>query len=171
MPRASSDDLLIISKSSKEKLDALAFGAHLAKRTGYDLSQLRSKAAADRVDLARSLLRDALEAAQLGTPRYRTAVSRAYYAMYHALRAATYIAHGGDDHEQHTTLPGKIPNDFPDRTRWENALKNARYERNRADYDPYPRIEKNFEHAAQTLVAAATELLPLVRGYLRRKQS
>lgn len=111
--KATPSDLLYVSKASKERIDTLSAGASLVSRTGYEVKQLRIKAAEDRVELARTFLQDA---ATLGTKGglYRTVVSRAYYAMYHSLRAATFVAYGGDDHEQHTVLPSKLPTDFPE---------------------------------------------------------
>lgn len=169
MRKAASSDLLFVSKSPKEKLDSLAAGASLVQRTGYQIKELRNKAAVDRLALARALLRDAIAAMQANPVLYRTAVSRSYYSMYHALRAAAYLHHGGDDHEQHTVLPSKIPDDFPDKKDWENTLKSARYERNRADYDPYPRNASEFAATAQGLVKLASDLLPIARSYLRSK--
>lgn len=169
MPRATATDLLFVSKSNKEKLDSLAFGASLVARTGYDLQRLKAKAALDRFDLARIFLKDAKFAASSAPPMHRAAVSRAYYSMYHALRAVVFIEHGGDDHEQHSKLPSQIPANFPRKSYWENALKNARLERNRADYDPYPRKSVQFRSASDELIARAEELLPAVASYLRAR--
>lgn len=170
MPNPSYEDLLFISKSPKERLDYLAFGATLVSRTGFEVKQLRIKAARDRLQLAASFLKEASALYSAGTCMRRTVVSRAYYSMYHALRAATFVCFGGDDHEQHTVLPSKLPTDFPDCTRWQNALKNARLERNRADYDPYPRRDQRFDAVAQTLVAEATALVSLTRRYIASKE-
>lgn len=169
MPKATSEELLLVSKSPKDRLDYLALGAHLVGRTGYEIKQLRVKAAVDRLRLAQLFLKDAKGLYASGGNLKRTVVSRAYYSMYHALRAATFIDFGGDDHEQHTVLPQKVPIDFPDCPRWRNALKNARLERNRADYDPYPRKDEQFDQPAKTLIADATELIALTRQYIRTK--
>jgi len=169
MRKANPEDLLLISKSSKEKLGYLAAGASLVSRTGYNLKQLKAKAALDRLQLAASFLKEAQSLYVTGQHMRRTVVSRAYYSMYHALRSATFICYGGDDHEQHTVLPSKLPFDFPNHDRWQNALKNARLERNRADYDPYPRRDEMFESAAQSLIKDAAELIVLTRRYIRSK--
>lgn len=169
MPRASSHELLLVSKALKEKLDALALGARLVRKTGYDVEQLRAKATLDRYSFAKSILATAYVASRLKRPMYRLVVCRAYYAMYHALRAATFFVHGGDDHEKHLDLPSKLPSNFPDRSKWENVLKNARYERNRADYDPYPRNDVAFREIAASALADATSLMPVVKQYLRDK--
>lgn len=139
MPRAQALDMLFIAKSNKKTIDSFRAGASLEKRTGYPIETLVSKATADRLKLARTLLR-AAKAASTGPARsFRSATSRAYYSMYHALRATAFFSHKGDDHEEHSKLPSGIPTDFPNRDYWVNDLKNARYERNRSDYDPYPK--------------------------------
>ena len=89
--------------------------------------------------------------------------------MYHSLRAATFFSYGGDDHEKHVELPLKLPHDFPDRANWENALKNARLERNKADYDPYPKREASFRDSAIVQIVVARSLPPIVGIYLKGK--
>ena len=135
MPKANDNDLTFVSKGTKERLDLLAAGVSLEKRTGYSISILRGKAVGDRLGLARFILKNAEHALTQAVPSYRTAVSRAYYSMYHAARALSFFSNGGDDYEEHSKLPGNIPKDFPSRASWENKLKRARLERNRADYD------------------------------------
>ena len=168
MPRVLVKDLLFVAKSPKERLDYLAAGASLVARTGMDVGKLRVKAAADRLVLANTILKEARDL-HAGQSLRRTVVGRAYYAMYHAIRAATFLSYGGDDHEQHTVLPSKLPDDFPDRNRWQNALKNARLERNRADYDPYPRRDDEFKNSANTMLLDATDLVAVARKYVRDK--
>jgi len=169
MRRASSHDLLLISKALKDKLEAFAAGAFLVQRTGYNIPQLRAKAALDRFTFARYILRTADTISAMTPPMNRMVVCRSYYAMYHAFRAVTYFVHGGDDHEKHSDLPSKLPRDFPNRAVWENKLKNARLERNRADYDPYPRDESGFGTIAVDLLADAKSLMPVVKQYLQTK--
>jgi uncharacterized protein (UPF0332 family) len=167
MRKVGTQELLFVSKANKEKLDALATGAGLVSRTGYQIHELRARAALDRLALARLMLDSAEQASN--TNLHRASVSRAYYSMYHAFRAATYYVVGGDDHEKHSELPSKLPSDFPNRATWENSLKTARLERNRADYDPYPRKEVQFQATARTIVADAQSLLPIIKNYLRQK--
>jgi uncharacterized protein (UPF0332 family) len=169
MPRATSNELLYVSKSHKERLDTLDHGANLTARTGYSIESLRSKVVSDRLTLARSILNSAKNSQNSKTPSFRTATSRAYYAMYHTARALSYYVNGGDDHQEHSKLPANIPSDFPSRSQWENELKQARLHRNRADYDPYPRSDQMFEHNAADLIQAAQNLLQLTRRYLRGK--
>ena len=169
MPKINSTHLLVISKARKDKLDNLAFGASLVASTGYDVKEIRIKAALDRFEFARKILQSAEAIPISKLQMSRTKISRAYYSMYHALRAVTFFVTGGDDHEEHTVLPGKLPNDFPDRAIWENCLKTARLERNRADYDPYPKADKQFVAFSKQVVEEARALMPIVRQYLKSK--
>ena len=89
--------------------------------------------------------------------------------MYHIFRAVVFFVVGGDDHENHSVLQNHIPSDFPNQAIWQNKLKTARLERNRADYDPYPSFDKSFEAVARTVVSETEALLPVARAYLRRK--
>lgn len=89
--------------------------------------------------------------------------------MYHAVRALVFYTTGGDDHEAHSELPGHLPKDFSNRDVWENELKNARLERNKADYDPYPKGDHAFHKAAEDVVKKAATLLPLAKRYLAKK--
>jgi uncharacterized protein (UPF0332 family) len=158
-----------VGKALKAKVDLLKSGVNLESRTGYSVAQLVERATADRLELARMFLHAAEQAKDAKSKSYRSAVSRSYYSMYHAFRAISYFVHGGDDHEEHTKLPSGIPPDFPNHLHWENDLKSARFERNRADYDPYPKNERQFEAAANTLTRQAGDLLPIARAYLRGK--
>lgn len=89
--------------------------------------------------------------------------------MYHSLRACAFVFHGGDDHEEHSKLPTKIPPDFEDRESWGNKLKVAREIRNRADYDPYPKSNSAWKSDALALQANAEDFLKICRTYLKRK--
>ncbi|EON16037.1 hypothetical protein C265_29580 [Cupriavidus sp. GA3-3] len=89
--------------------------------------------------------------------------------MYHAARAATYLSYGGDDHEEHSALPGKLPADFPSSDQWRNKLKNARYERNRADYDPYPIDEMDFEDVCAATIRDAKDFVRVAQRYINEK--
>jgi len=169
MPRARAQDLLLVSKSHKKTIDLFKAGASLEERTGYEIGALLSKATIDRIEFSQQL-RLAAKAATTGSNRsFRSATSRAYYSMYHALRATAFFVHEGDDHEEHSRLPSGIPDDFPNRANWENDLKNARYERNRADYDPYPKNDLMFKPVAAQLIHKAEALFPIVRSYLKKK--
>ena len=169
MPRARAKDLLLVSKSPKKIIDLWKTGASLEDRTGYEIDALRVKATNDRIELSLEL-RLAAKAATKGSNRsFRSATSRAYYSMYHAFRATAFFVHEGDDHEEHTKLPSGIPGDFPGRANWENDLKGARLDRNRADYDPYPKNDVMFKAIALDLIQKAEALLPIVKSYLKKK--
>ena len=80
-----------------------------------------------------------------------------------------FLFHDGDDFEEHQTLPGKSPDDLPDRAMWSNALKDARERRNAADYDPYPKSDGAWRDIATSLRTEARALSVVIRVYLRSK--
>lgn len=169
MATISENELLLISKSRLEKLKNFSDGVSISRRARSSIERLKFRVAKDRIRLAQMQLRDSSVAASSNPRLSRTGISRAYYAMYHAARAATYISHGGDDHEEHSVLPGKLPADFPNSEHWRNKLKNARFERNRADYDPYPRNERDFEDSCADLIRDAKDLVRIAQKYINAK--
>lgn len=169
MPRITENELLLVSKSNQETLKGFVRGAQLTSRSGKTIHELQVHVALDRIKLANLHLKQATAASRAKLPQNRSTVSRAYYAMYHAARAATYISIGGDDHEQHSVLPTKLPADFPNCDEWKNRLKMARLERNRADYDPYPAGDVEFSETAGELLQNARMLVKLARSYLQAK--
>lgn len=169
MRRLPPNQLLIIAKSDARTLNHFRLGVRLSSASGLTVDQLIENATRDRFQLARETLKCARWALKAPTPRYRVTLARSYYAMYHALRAVIYFTEGGDDHEAHMELPKHIPRDFPDHDKWENEIKTARYERNRADYDPYPKSDRAFSAIAGSSVATAERLLRVSRQYLARK--
>ena len=170
MPRrAPPQDLLRISKYEISTIKNLGEGAHLVGSTGYQISELQEKVCRDRLALASQVLKSGHSAMRREPPQCRNAVGRAYYAMYQALRGLVYLIEGGDDFQKHTELPVHLPRNFPDRDIWENQLKFARLERNRADYDPYPLRDLAFEDSARICLTHADDLLPIVRRYLRAR--
>jgi len=122
-----------------------------------------------RLLLAKELLQTADKLMRSRPAQYRSAISRYYYSMYHAIRAVVYYVHGGDDHQEHTNLPGHLPPDFVDRALWQNALKDARARRNDADYDPYPLAPGAWRDVARDLRVRARQLVVLAESYLRWK--
>ena len=168
-PFANSENLLRVSKAKKLEIERWQEGLYLESKTGHTLKELVDRAAADRLLLASSFLRDAGRLVSENPPLYRAAVSRSYYAMYHAMRAAAYVFHGGDDHEAHQTLPGKAPTDMNTPDFWSNKLKDARERRNAADYNPYPKSETAWRRPALDLVSEARRFVAEVRNYLRMK--
>lgn len=164
-------ELLLVSKAKQEKLKNFAEGVSLAVRSGESIDGLKAIVTKDRLSLAQLQLSAAKAALNSEPPLCRMAVSRAYYAMYHSARAVTYISVGGDDHEEHSKLPMHLPDDFSDVQDWKNKLKNARLDRNRADYDPYPKRDSDFNECAETLFVDAKEFLRLAKAYINLKLS
>ena len=167
--RATAKDLEFIVKLEKNKLGFLSAGESLTQRTGYTIRELQEKATKDRLELSSAHLIDAKSALKSLMPAYRMSISRSYYSMYHAGRAVSFCANSGDDYQDHSKLPSGIPKDFPNRDIWENALKNARLERNRADYEPYPRNDAHFSDTANEQIQLAMEFLKLVKSYLHAR--
>lgn len=161
--------LLALSKARKQKLESLHQGARIVEDTGRPLKELKQQVCADRVALAEQFAAAGDRLLRTRPPEYRSAISRYYYSMYHAMRAVVYYVNDGDDHEQHSELPRHTPSDFKDSAIWENNLKDARGRRNDADYDPYPLQHAEFRAAARTLRQHSHELIPLVRSYLQSK--
>lgn len=177
MARGSSDkkrrlanaQLLELSRSHAKVINNFRLGAHLNSHSGMTIDELLEQATKDRFELAQESLRNGKWVLGATKPRYRVVVARNYYAMYHAARALVFFIEGGDDHEAHSELPKHLPKDFPDRERWENEIKNSRFERNRADYDPYPKSDSAFSRSASATVGTAEEFLMVVKRYLVRK--
>jgi uncharacterized protein (UPF0332 family) len=163
------DALLRIGKASKKTLLLYGEGIYLTASTARGLIDLQHQVCADRVRLARAFLVAGSKLLRSRPGQYRNAISRYYYSMYHAARAVVYFSHGGDDHEAHSVLPTKLPDDFVDGDLWQNSLKDARSRRNQADYDPYPTAEASWKPIATTLANDAPELVALAEQYLRAK--
>jgi len=85
------------------------------------------------------------------------------------MRAAVFFFHGGDDFEEHRTLPGKAPDDLPNQGFWANALKDARERRNAADYNPYPKGDVGWRQPALALKTDTRRFLKEVKTYLNGK--
>ena len=110
------------------------------------------------------------QAAQKNHPKQsRLVIGRAYYSMYHAARTIVFHKTGGDDHEAHSVLPKHLPDDFPSLNSWQNKLRLARLNRNRADYDPFPKTEIAYSNDAVSTFTDAKAFLSEARTYLRAK--
>ena len=158
-----------VSNAKKRDISHWREGRHLEKESGRTIDDLQQRAIADRWVLANSFRRNADRMMALQPPLYRDAISRYYYAMYHAMRSVVFFAEGGDDYEQHSALPGHTPNDLDETERWQNMLKDARERRNAADYDAYPKSTSAYRAAAQDLQVASSRFLIVTRDYLREK--
>jgi uncharacterized protein (UPF0332 family) len=161
--------LLLLSKSEAKVINYFRLGVQMSASMGDSIDDLIEIACVDRFRFAQKQL--AVARANLGRakPSYRDALARAYYSMYHAARAVVFLVEKGDDHQEHSELPRHLPSDFPNRVQWENGLKNARLERNKADYDPYPKSDRAFMASAKGVTSAAIEFLKLAKGYLVKK--
>lgn len=162
-------DLLLLSESKKNQIDLMRNGARIQQAGAQLLGDLMLKACADRFALSESFLRSAIRLRTARPSHFRSSISRAYYAMYHAARCLAYVDHQGDDFEVHKKLHNALPDDFPDADIWKNALKDARTRRNEADYEPYPSDERQFQASTKTLLSNAIVFLGLSKAYLRQK--
>lgn len=153
----------------KSELEQWKEGVSLHLDSGQSIDNLMLRVALARWKLAAEHRRDANQLMRQSRVPYRSAISRYYYAMYHAMRAAAYVFHGGDDHESHSLLPSNVPGDFPNASLWRNELKDARLTRNAADYDPYPRSRNYWYARARTMKRRANRLVRETRAYLRGK--
>ncbi|PQZ87145.1 hypothetical protein CQ016_09350 [Arthrobacter sp. MYb222] len=119
------------------------------------IDQLISQVVSDRLMLAGYHLQagDGL----LINGNYRTAISRHYYAMYHAARAITFAANKGDDYQRHMDLPAHLPQELIDRQTLSAELTSARLLRNEADYDLYPVNDGDWVSEARSLAGAASK--------------
>jgi uncharacterized protein (UPF0332 family) len=169
MRAAKEKDLRFVSELKASRVSDLKNGASLVARTGYPVADLVAKVALDRIAMAAALHREARIALKRNPPSFRNAISRSYYAMYQTFRGVVFFVSGGDDFEKHSDLPQHLPKDFPAVAFWENALKTARLERNKADYEPYPRQDSAFEPQAASIFKSSHQLRSVARAYLRGK--
>lgn len=161
--------LLRVSKASSRDFRSFGEAVHLTTTTGRTVDELCDQACADRLRLARHFVESGDKLLALRPSQSRSAISRYYYGMYHAMRAVVYFVEKGDDHQDHSALPKKTPHDFANAAAWQNNLKDARGRRNEADYDPYPIRLTPFRSTAVQLQGNAHELLKVARAYLQNK--
>lgn len=170
MPRSLSNNRLNrLARATDEQIKYWQEGVSVQSDSGQTISELISKAAADRWHLAYEHRHNANKLLKSKPPLYRSATSRYYYAMYHAMRACIFVFHKGDDYQEHSKLQSHIPNDFPPGPNWQNILKDARDLRNRADYEPYPKSNIAWRQCALSLKNDADLFLATTRTYLQDK--
>lgn len=169
MAPASDAHLLRVTQAKADVFERWMEGVYLETSSGQPLPELQDQAVVDRLKLAERFAAAARSQLRSRPPRYRDAISRYYYAMYHGMRAVALFHYKGDDHQEHSALPGRTPPDFPDAARWQNALKSAKQMRNSADYDPYPAAEAAWRSQALQIQADSVELVRVIRGYLLTK--
>lgn len=155
-----------VAEASAARLKNWNEGRYLVDSTSRTLDELFERACADRLAFAYEHRRRADKLLALGIRFNRDAISRYYYSIYHAARSVAFFHHHGDDHQEHSKLPDKLPTNLPDHDSWTNRLKNARVIRNEADYNPYPKSDANWTSSALELKDTAHEFLPVVRRYL-----
>ena len=143
---------LVISKGTKATLKNFETGIHFKNICNQEIAELKVIVTIDRYRLAQAMHKAAQRSLLESKKQYRSSISRSYYSMYHAARSVIFLDFGGDDNEAHTKLPSHLPTSFPDRLEWENEIKLARFERNRADYDPYPCDDQLFKDRAQYML-------------------
>lgn len=161
--------LIRVGTASAKEHNAWGEGVSLEKDFNASLADLRRRVATARYQLAREMKLAGKAVLKYKNPAYRQAISRCYYCMYHSLRAVAFAYYGGDDHESHSELPKKVPDDFPDFMKWRNQLKSAREYRNQADYDPYPKSPSYWKQISLTVEADADEVVKLSAVYLRAR--
>jgi uncharacterized protein (UPF0332 family) len=144
-------------------------GLSIERSANQSISDLQRRVSKARFALAKEMQRAVMLARRSRIPVHRSIVSRSYYCMYHAVRAAAYMFYLCDDHERHSDLPKMVPSDFPDSASWGNQLKSAREYRNQADYDPYPVTSRYWVQIAKSVETDANSLMPIVATYLRGK--
>lgn len=127
------------------------------QRHPLPMPQLIQQATSDRLSLAGTHL--ATADGLLLAMQFRSAISRHYYAMYHAARAITFAVNQGDDHEQHRVLPSQLPARLPNQGVRSTELTDARLLRNEADYDIYPMSESDWELDARALAPIAANFV------------
>ena len=170
MPRVLSNNRLNrLAKATNDQIKYWKEGTSLENDSGRTISQLINKAAADRWRLAYEHRRNANKLINSSPPLYRSAISRYYYSMYHAMRACVFVFNEGDDYQEHSKLQSQIPRDFPSGPNWENILKDSRELRNRADYEPYPKSDSAWKHYALSLKDDADLFLAKTRSYLQNR--
>lgn len=162
---------LRVSQGEKRDFERWAEGRYLESRAGRTIEDLRAVAVNDRLGLAAEHLREGKHALLADRSDGRAAVSRFYYAMYHALRAVCLLHHGGDDYQEHQVLPKHLPADLPDADTWSENLIRARLSRNRADYDVYPKSRDHWLREARSIEEMAEGVLNVARKYVRTVRS
>jgi uncharacterized protein (UPF0332 family) len=158
-----------VSTTKKKLILDWKDGVSIESRSKSTIDGLCLAVTADRMSLAGQCYRRACRLHGLTPPLYRDAISRYYYAIYHAFRAVAFFKTRGNDFDDHSTLGQGIPHDFPDADVWRNNLKIARTTRNSADYDAYPKSESAWRRDCETVAELAKLVIPLVRRYLTDK--
>ncbi len=99
---------------------------------------------------------------------WRTVVSRGYYASYSTSKAirlyvAGYTVNDTSDHKK----VGELPDDFPDREDWVTTLVDMRFDRNIADYEPWPGSKARLKNYPKDTFDYAKTFVAVGKVYLR----
>jgi hypothetical protein len=116
--------------------------------------------------LAHQHLRSARESSE-NTRRWRTTVSRCYYAVYSCSKSIRYYVTGSvkldaDDHK----AVGDLPSDFPNRAHWSTFTTELRRDRNLADYEPWDHVRKSLSYHPTRALQESESFLRAGRRYL-----
>ena len=155
MPRSTTTDALMQSVAQGTAAQLAILPVSMGQT--FNTAELLKQIVSDRLELAGSHLRTADSLSQ--SAAHRSAISRYYYAMYHAARAICFGYHRGDDFQRHSRLPNNLPPTLTDNVRWTQELHSARLVRNMADYDLYPSALADWEGDAVALAIVAPEFL------------
>ena len=123
------------------------------------LAAIESEIEKNATDLYRLGLEHYRFAVSQSPQRWRQKVSRLYYAAYSVSRSVRLYVSGEYSNEpnDHKNI-GRLPDDFPNRSRFSNRLSVLRADRNTADYD-------HLSHA-RDLVISPTNAALLVEEFL-----
>jgi uncharacterized protein (UPF0332 family) len=159
-----------VTKLPTKTVLLLKEGVSLESYLSRSLDDAMAQTVADRLDLADEFLAMAHALMRSRRDLSRPAIARYYYAMYHAMRAASFQFFNGDDFEDHAALSTKgVPSDYPAAVLASNDLKVARLLRNEADYEQYPSNRTYFKAEARTLRPVATDFVAAARAYVTSK--
>lgn len=87
-------ELQTLCQFRKKDVALLKNGVRLEAHFGVGLDTLVLRTCADRYALAAHFLATAQSINRTRPPHHRSSVSRAYYSMYHAARALSFLHHG-----------------------------------------------------------------------------
>jgi uncharacterized protein (UPF0332 family) len=156
----------------KKVLDRPAIASDLSA-SWLRVQQARLRLAKEHLDAALALQEMGVPGAM--RPEKRSVISRAYYAMFCAARAALSY-HESADRNDHRNLPAWVRNapfgPGPDRDRVVTALNKYRAARNEADYSPfYPRPIGHDAAAAVKEARAVLRICTRWIGETRRQRT
>jgi uncharacterized protein (UPF0332 family) len=152
MPTVTAIEQVMLHVCTRKKTELLTLGTATG-RYPFPVAQLIPQITSDRLRLAGENLRTGDQL--ILTNQFRFAISRYYYAMYHAARSIVFAEIKGDDHQAHSELPRHLPPGMPNISARAQELISARLLRNEADYDPYPSAATEWQQDAQRIAITA----------------